>query len=360
MKTFALRNGALSIKLIIALVLLIALGLLLASKLQQPEEIPAYPENRVLRSAVQDGVSYKLADDGNVFRVIDERGTWTWVDRIFDPEQIAREFVRDGDALFVVHPESGQRYPLAKHFEEGFEELPEGADGLRSLIGEERRWTEFTLQTPETPAVPDYVALRTRILQENASFMDASVAPSAIHAHSGQQSLRCICPAKSSRMVCAKASLGTGLIGFEQEDDFWFQAWFRIDGEARPFTLADIEGRHVKESPGVRLMLFEGQYLGAELKAMHKPKYQQSPSDRVVFPVNQWVQVTWHVYLHPDQGRVRIWQDDTIVVDETGPTLPFAGMLYNSLEVGISAHSFGDKPATLFVDDIVVTTGPLR
>ena len=54
-------------------------------------------------------------------------------------------------------------------------------------------------------------------------------------------------------------------------------------------------------------MLFEGQYLGAELKAMHKPKYQQSPSDRVVFPVDQWVQVTWHVYLHPDQGRVRIF-----------------------------------------------------
>ena len=107
-------------------------------------------------------------------------------------------------------------------------------------------------------------------------------------------------------------------------------------------------------------MLFEGQYLGAELKAMHKPKYQQSPSDRVVFPVDQWVQVTWHVYLHPDQGRVRIWQDDTLVVDETGPTLPFAGMLYNSREVGISAHSFGDQTATLFVDDIVVTTGPLR
>jgi hypothetical protein len=98
----------------------------------------------------------------------------------------------------------------------------------------------------------------------------------------------------------------------------------------------------------------------AILNAMHKPKYQQSPSDRVVFPVDQWVQVTWHVYLHPDQGRVRIWQDDTIVVDETGPTLPFAGMLYNSLEVGISAHSFGDQTATLFVDDIVVNTDPLR
>jgi hypothetical protein len=360
MTMLSLRGGSLSLKLIISLVVLMAFGLLLVSKWQQPEEIPAYPENRVLRSAAQDGVSYKLADDGNVFRVIDERGTWTWVDRIFDPEQIAKEFVRDGNELYAVDQESGRRYVLSKRFEEGFEQLPEGADGLRSLIGEERRWTEFTLQTPETPTVPDYVALRTRILRENASFMDASVAPSTLHAHSGQQSLRCICPAKSSGMVCAKASIGTGLVGFEQEDDFWFQAWFRIDGEARPFTLADIEGRHVKESPGARLMLFDGQYLGAELKAIDKPKYQQSSSDRVAFPVDQWVQVTWHLHLHPDQGRVRIWQDEALVVDENGPTLPFAGMLYNSLEIGISAHSFGDKAATLFVDDVVVTTDPLR
>jgi hypothetical protein len=34
-------------------------------------------------------------------------------------------------------------------------------------------------------------------------------------------------------------------------------------------------------------------------------------------------------------------------------------MMYDSLEVGISAHSFGDEPATLFVDEVRITTEPL-
>ena len=35
-------------------------------------------------------------------------------------------------------------------------------------------------------------------------------------------------------------------------------------------------------------------------------------------------------------------------------------MFYNSLEVGISAHSFGDTSAELFVDDVLLTTTRLR
>jgi hypothetical protein len=340
--------------------LLAALGLLVALRAKRPTEIPAYPETRALRSAVVDGIAYKLADDGNVFRVIEERGTWTWVDRIFEPERLARQFMQEGEQRFVVDLESGKRYALSKNFEEGFEDIPEGAAGLRLLIGETRKWTEFTLQTPQSPSVKDYVALRKRILHENAEFLDASVAPSQLQAHTGLQSLRCICPAKSSHMVCSKASIGTSLIGFAEGDDLWFQAWYRIKGATRPFTLADIEARHVKESPGIRLMLFEGKYLGVELKALDKPKYQQAPANRMPFPVDQWVQITWHAFLHPDQGHIQVWQDETLVIDEHGPTLGFAGLLYNSLEVGISAHSFGDQTSELFVDDVLVTTTPLR
>lgn len=336
-----------------------AMLVLAVLRLRGPEEVQAYPAERVLRTTTLEGVPYVLADDGNVFRIISERGTWTWVDRIFDPESIARNIVKEGDAVFRVDPDSGKRYQLLKEFADGFEDVPEDVDGLRSLIGEERRWTEFTLQTPQTPTVSDYVQLRNQILTAGAGFLDASVGPSKLHAHHGQQSLRCVCPAKSSRMVCAKASLGTGFVCFEQNDHFWFQAWFRIDGPTRPFTLADLEGREVKESPGVRLMLFNGQELGVELKALEKPKYRQASGEKVVFPADQWVRVTWHVFLHPDEGHVQVWQDEQLVVDSHGPTLPFRGMMYDSLEVGISAHSFGDQPATLFVDDVRITTEPL-
>jgi len=319
-----------------------------------PEEVQAYPAERVLRTSTIDGVPYVLADDGNVFRVITERGTWTWVDRVFDPEQTARLFVKEGDFVFRVDPDSGKRYQMQKQFSDGFEDVPEDADGLRALIGEERKWTEFTLQTPQTSAISDYVALRNRIIKDGAGFLDASVGPSKLRAHSGQQSLKCVCPAKASNMVCSKASIGTGFLYFEQGEHFLFEAWYRIEGSTRPFTLADLESREVKESPGIRLMLFDGNELGVELKALDKPKYRQSPGQKVAFPTDQWVNVKWHVLLHPDDGQVQVWQDDQLVVDQRGPTLPFRGAVYDSLEVGISAHSFGDQTATLYVDDVSV------
>ncbi len=342
---------------LLAFFVLVASALLL--RLRSHVEIPAYPDEHVLRSAVLEGVTYKLADDGNIFRVIDERGTWTHVDRIFDPTELATIFAREGDSVFRVDTETGKRYLMLKHFEDGFEGTPEGVSGLRSLICEERKWTEFTLQTHRTPNIPDYVQLRKEILQENADFLDATVAPSQRQAHSGKQSLCCFCPPKSYSMVCAKASIGTSFIYFEEGDELWFQAWYRIDGPTAPFTLADIEGRQVKESPGIRLMMFEGNELGVELKALEKPKYRQKPGQVVRFPTDQWVKVTWHVTLHPDQGKVQVWQDDQLIVDSSGSTLPFSGMIYDSLEVGITAHSFGNKPATLYIDDMVITTKPL-
>lgn len=66
------------------LLIVAAIGILFALSRRGPEEVAAYPAERVLRATTVDGVPYVLADDGNVFRVITERGTWTWVDRIFD------------------------------------------------------------------------------------------------------------------------------------------------------------------------------------------------------------------------------------------------------------------------------------
>jgi hypothetical protein len=45
-------------------------------------------------------------------------------------------------------------------------------------------------------------------------------------------------------------------------------------------------------------------------------------------------------------------------VDARGQTLPLSHTIYNSLEVGISAHSFGPLPATLYVDDVSISARP--
>jgi len=54
-------------------------------------------------------------------------------------------------------------------------------------------------------------------------------------------------------------------------------------------------------------------------------------------------------------GVVELWQDGTKIVDARGQTLPLAHIIYNSLEVGISAHSIGRLPATLYADDVSIS-----
>ena len=62
-------------------------------------------------------------------------------------------------------PETGKLYPTRRHFEEGFED----ATGVKDLIGPERGWTSFTLQSPAAPSIPEYNALRQRIMAGRAT-----------------------------------------------------------------------------------------------------------------------------------------------------------------------------------------------
>lgn len=341
----------------------IALALLcIAWSLRTSHEIDPLPESQVLQTLALDGTSYKIADNGSVYRVDPHSGRWSYVQTAFEPERVAKSYAREGETIFRCDPDQTSiRIPVVRHFSDGFEGVPEGIAGLRRLIGEERMWSELTLQSPKTPQVSDYVALRRRILGGEAGFLDASVAPSRERAHSGEASLKCYCPAKTNSMICAKASLSNSLVYFVEGDDVWYQAWYYVEGNVRPFTLVDLEADLVHNSPGIRVMLYDEGEMGVELKAANKPQYRQSGDKKVKFPTDRWVQVTWQVHLETGSGgHLRLWQDDQLILDAAGQTLPFRTAIYNSLEVGISAHSFGDQPATLYVDDVLVTTKPLR
>jgi len=71
--------------------------------------------------------------------------------------------------------------------------------------------------------------------------------------------------------------------------------------------------------------------------------------------------VRFHVTLSERaDGVVELWQDGIKIVDARGQTLPLAHSIYNSLEVGISAHSFGQQPSTLYVDDVSISSQSLN
>jgi hypothetical protein len=206
-------------------------------------------------SKTSDGIEYRLLKDGRLFRVDNTWGRWHYIDTVFFPEKMRDAYKKVDGVVFRFDEESGLQLPVRRNFTEGFEDLELGVRGTRQLIGEVRGWGSLTLQSPKAREVRDYVALRTKILQQNGSFLDASVMPDDVHV--------------------------------------------------------------------------------------------------------QWVKVTVHFRLsHREDGIVQLWQDDQLVVDSACVTLPWSEAVYSSLEVGISAHSYGTEVCKLWIDDIMVADHP--
>jgi len=305
-----------------------------------------------------DGTTYILTRDGRLFREDARSRKWHYQDTVYQPEEMTRAFVVEDGVTYRVDAESGKKIAVRREFTESFEDLDVGVDGLRQLIGEVRGWGALTLQSPRAREVSDYVALRNRILKQGQSFLDASVAPDDQHVHSGTRALLCIAPAKPNNMVTCKASISSPLVYFAYGDDFWYQGYYFAE-ESLPFTLMDLECEWIKQHAGIRLCITEAGLLEAELKSLDKPRFRQSAASPIVFPMGRWVEVKTHIHLsNENDGRVKIWQDDQLVVDANGVTLPLRSAIYSSLEIGISAHSYGNKKAKLWVDDVQVSDKP--
>lgn len=308
----------------------------------------------------EQGTTYVLIE-GALYRVDEGRGELAFVDLLYDKDFFAKNYaVEDGRAF--RKDDAGRLYPTRRIFTEGFED----AETLGELIAAKpedvlagkRLWTHVTLQSPRAPTVEAYNKLARRILKDGGEFLDNRVEPSKEMVHSGKQALKCVCAAKTSSMITTKSSLSSSLLYFTQGDDFWFTAWFYVAGNARPHTLMDLESTWIKQHPGMRIVLLEDGRLAAELKWGRKPMYRQPKGREATFPVERWVRVKLHLRLSAENdGLVELWQDDEQLIRETGQTLPLPTSVYDNLEVGISAHSFGGDAATLFVDDIEVADG---
>jgi hypothetical protein len=354
------RSAILSVPLVLRQTsVVVVCALLVLGGCSQGPTVEPLPEHRVEMTAKIDGEEYKLADDGNVYRMVDGGKRWSFHATVFDPEEIAKAYVEKDEITYRVAPDTGKHFETIREFTESFEELDKGVAGLKELVHEERnRWGSVTLQSPLVPSVPEYVELRQKIVAGESNFRDAIVAPSREQVHSGFNSLKCFAKAKTDDMVTTKSSLSSPLVYFKNGDDFWFEAYYFIEG-ARPMTLMDLECEFLEFHSGIRLCIFEDGHLGAELKALDKPKFRQAESQAIQFPMDRWVHVKVHWGLATSDGAIEIWQDNVKVIDTRGTTLPFRSAIYNSLEIGISAHSFGDEDCTLFVDDVRISPTPL-
>ncbi len=342
---------------IAALIVALVAGVTTILMRSRQKTIPAPPDSEIELTLNHEGTTYKLFR-GDVYTVGPDPERLTFVENLYDPDFFTKDYVVVDGVPHKRAPETGKLYPTRRFFVEDFEK----AAGLGDLIGPQRGWTNFTLQSPRAPSVPEYNALRQRLLGGQGDFLDNRIEISQEEAHSGSSSLKCVSEPPSRGMVTAKSSLSTALLHFVKGDDVWFSAWYFVpEGSSLPFTLMDLESTWLDAHPGMRIMLDPPGQLMLELKWADKPTYRQAKGSEIRFPVGTWVEVRLHLRLsdQPD-GLVELWQDGVAIVEGRGQTLPLAGTIYDELEVGISAHSFGPNPAILYLDDVTVSSDSIR
>ncbi len=314
-----------------------------------------FDAERIEMAAVVDGEKYFVVDDGNAYREVDPGKSWEHYATLFDPQEVKRSYIVEEDITYRLAPDTHKRFAVQRELSDSFDDLNTGLPGLVELIGENRlKWGSFTLQSPEAQTVEAYVSLRKELIAGKSGFRDCFVQPTTEKSHSGNVSLKCMSPAKPDSMICCKASISSPLPYFRNGDDFWYEAYYWVEGSL-PLTLVDLECDFVVNQPGIRLRIFEDGALGIELKALEKPQYRQAAASLVRFPKGRWVCARIHLELSTGVGKMEIWQDGQKVLDTLGVTLPFRSAIYNSLEVCISAHCNSAEQSVLYVDDLRIS-----
>ncbi len=182
------------------------------------------------------GTTYKV-HGGNAYRVEPRTHRWEFVQRVYDPAFRATHYV-ERDGTIFRKSDDGTLVPVRRRFTDGFE----NADRLADLIGPQRGWTSCSLQSPRARSVPEYVALRKRILKEGADFLDNRLEPSGSIAHGGTTALASFSMPLVRGMITAKASLSTELLHFVQGDHVWISLWCLVPAHGgMPFAVLDLE-----------------------------------------------------------------------------------------------------------------------
>jgi len=209
----------------------------------------------------------------------------------------------------------------------------------------DRGWNAMTLLSPAKQTVEEYVALGQSIINDGGSFVDNSVS-----AFQGAARFEAFAPVDG--MVTSKVDLLNTGMWFISGDDLWFRARFLLE-QGVPYSLVDFEDNSVRQNPGIRIVIDDDRFIGIELKSGRKPRLRQTEYE---IPTGRWFTLTLHLVLDSGAGKVRIWQDDILILDGEMKTLPNSESLLNSIEIGITAT---DQATVLLLDDVVLSHRPL-
>lgn len=254
----------------------------------------------------------------------------------------------------VARRDEDRRWPVRRRLRDGFE----GDDDFLSRFGPKTGWTGVTLQSPSTPTVPDYVALRRCLFERTCDYRDNRF---DLLTEPGRGGFVRATSVAEGPLITAKASFESSLVYFIRSDVVTFSAKVRVVS-GQPFSVFDLESSFIDQSPGPRLIFSRGRdgteppHLAVELKFLDKPTFEPAPGAVRPFPLGEWVDVEFVMRLDeaPD-GWVQVRQNGELVVDAKGKTIPLPDSVLDSAELGISAT---DVDTVLDLDDVSLSAAP--
>jgi hypothetical protein len=189
-----------------------------------------------------------------------------------------------------------------------------------------------------------------------------SVALTSERTHSGKQALKCVASPAEGKII-SRADIECAGLQFKKGDHVWFSGWFWLpsDTDASQVFLWDLETSKLRNSPGRRLFLQDGESVASDLGKWWNAKAFRQPADaQVKFPKDRWVHVKIHLMLSegPD-GHMQVWQDGVRVLDAMGKTLPRASTVYDRMQVGVTANSRTNRTQTVYIDDVTLSNRPI-
>lgn len=298
-----------------------------------------------------DGTEIRIYENGDAYRFLNNE--CEFIGQYFEPDFFDRSYLRTGEGVSIRV--GNELFPAFRAFEEDFENQEDDLDFIIQNIEQvDRAFNAFTLQSPSAKTVEDYVQLRKCILEGSCDFIDNRFDVIDDPVNPGNSVLQFFAVAPAADMVTSKTSISTGLVFFEQGDEFWFEADYFIDGHY-PTTIADFESSFFTESPGPRL-IFRSGYLAVENKFNEKLNYNQTIAEPVIFPKGQWVNVRIKIYYDPQNGYFKVWQDQQLIIDTPAQSMPFDIWVQDNLEVGITATN---QETIVMVDNIRFSDQPL-
>ncbi len=200
---------------------------------------------------------------------------------------------------------------------------------------------------------------RNRVPQSNPMRLETALV------HSGTQALFLSAPAYDGEDT-PKASLMREFPPLGEGRQVWTEMYLYLpaDSPAEDLFLWDMEDPAtcllgvVCHAPGRRLYLSAGALASDLGKWWRGRDFRQLDGAAIPFPRERWVRLRVYLSLSAGGGgRMMVWQDEALVLDARGRTLPASDSAYSRLEVGITANG-STQPARLYLDDVRLWDAP--